>query len=76
MQGADPGRTGLLLRRHIEELQNSLTAIEKCDKPVIAAVHGLCLGAGIDIIAACDVRYCCKFDKKRCPISTTMTISS
>lgn len=34
-----------------------MSAIERCDKPVIAAVHGMCLGAGIDITSACDVRY-------------------
>lgn len=33
-------------------------AIEECRKPVIAAVHGKCIGAGLDIIAACDLRLC------------------
>ena len=33
-------------------------AIEACRKPVIAAVHGKCIGAGLDIIAACDFRLC------------------
>lgn len=33
-------------------------AIEDCKKPVIAAVHGKCVGAGLDIIAACDLRLC------------------
>lgn len=34
-----------------------MSAIQICSKPVIAAVHGLCLGGGIDIIAAADIRY-------------------
>lgn len=29
----------------------------QCPKPVIAAVHGMCLGAGVDLIATCDIRY-------------------
>lgn len=33
-------------------------AIEECKKPVIAAVHGMCVGAGLDIISACDLRLC------------------
>ncbi|HPV50390.1 MAG TPA: enoyl-CoA hydratase-related protein [Smithellaceae bacterium] len=33
-------------------------AIEECRKPVIAAVHGKCIGAGLDIVSACDFRIC------------------
>lgn len=33
-------------------------AIEECKKPVIAAVHGKCVGAGLDIISSCDLRLC------------------
>jgi len=40
----------------IKRLQNSFTALARCPKPVIAAVHGYCLGAGIDLITACDIR--------------------
>lgn len=32
--------------------------IERCRKPVVAAVHGACVGAGVDLIAACDIRLC------------------
>ncbi|KAG5520566.1 hypothetical protein RHGRI_033220 [Rhododendron griersonianum] len=39
-------------------MQDTITAIERCRKPVIAAIHGACIGGGIDIITACDVRYC------------------
>ena len=38
-------------------LQESVNAIECCRKPVLAAVQGFCLGAGVDIIAAADMRY-------------------
>ncbi|BGP17325.1 hypothetical protein JCM10213v2_005343 [Rhodosporidiobolus nylandii] len=56
-EAADPARTALLMRDHITFLQSSVSAIEKCSKPVICAVHGLCLGAGVDVAAACDIRY-------------------
>ena len=39
-------------------LQRCVSAIQACDKPVIAAVHGICFGAGLDLISACDVRLC------------------
>ncbi|KAG0219480.1 putative enoyl CoA hydratase [Mortierella sp. NVP41] len=42
------------------KLQDSLTAIEICDKAVVAAIHGPCIGGGIDITTACDIRYASK----------------
>ncbi|GFZ21087.1 delta(3,5),delta(2,4)-dienoyl-CoA isomerase 1 [Actinidia rufa] len=57
-QSADRGRTGERLRREIKTMQDAITAVEKCRKPVIAAVQGACIGGGIDIITACDLRYC------------------
>jgi enoyl-CoA hydratase len=42
--------------RGIKRLQGSINAVADCPKPVIAAVHGYCIGGGIDLICACDVR--------------------
>ncbi len=42
--------------RDVKRLQGTMTALAECAKPVIAAVHGYCLGAGIDLITACDIR--------------------
>ena len=39
-----------------KRLQASINAVADCPKPVIAAVHGYCIGGGIDLICACDVR--------------------
>ena len=40
----------------IMKLQDSITSLDKCRKPIIAAIHGYCIGAGVDIITACDIR--------------------
>ena len=36
--------------------QDAISSIAKCPLPVIAAIHGHCLGGGIDLITACDMR--------------------
>lgn len=52
------GRKREALREEILWLQKQLTAIEQCRKPVLAAIHGLCIGGGVDLVSACDMRYC------------------
>lgn len=42
----------------IIQMQDAISSVENCRKPVIAAVHGACIGAGVDLIAACDIRIC------------------
>jgi len=43
-------------RREVLRLQDAITAVARCPKPVVAAVHGYCIGGGVDLIAACDIR--------------------
>jgi enoyl-CoA hydratase len=40
----------------VGRMQASVTSLATCRKPVVAAVHGYCIGGGVDVIAACDVR--------------------
>jgi enoyl-CoA hydratase len=46
------------LLKLIVSMQEAISSVENCAKPVIAAVHGACIGAGVDLIAACDIRVC------------------
>lgn len=57
-QGDDAARISWFFRGIITRYQETFSVIEKCPKPVIAAVHGGCIGGGVDLITACDIRYC------------------
>lgn len=54
---ADLARSQELLRALILDLQDCVSSIERCRKPVIASIHGPCIGGAVDIISACDMRY-------------------
>mmetsp|Transcript_39154 Transcript_39154/g.92123 ORF Transcript_39154/g.92123 Transcript_39154/m.92123 type:complete len:291 (+) Transcript_39154:44-916(+) len=56
----DAGRAAMVLNKSIREFQEFITCFETCTKPIIAAVHGACIGAGVDLITACDIRLCSK----------------
>ncbi len=52
------GRRSEQIMKFVKQLQAPINAIEKCSKPVLAAIHNGCIGGGVDIVAACDMRYC------------------
>lgn len=56
----DVARKAWSLKRHIKEVQEPVTEIEKCEKPVICVMHGISYGAAIDISTCCDIRICSK----------------
>lgn len=55
---SDPSRKATHLRRHILELQDVISSVARCEKPVIALLHGYTFGLGIDLSSACDIRLC------------------
>ena len=42
----------------VRTMQASVTSIAELAVPVIAAIHGYCIGGGVDLVSACDVRLC------------------
>lgn len=42
---------------HLKTMQQAITTVADCRTPVIASVHGWCIGGGVDLISAVDIRY-------------------
>jgi enoyl-CoA hydratase len=41
----------------LRRMQGAITAVADCRTPTIASVHGWCIGGGVDLISAVDIRY-------------------
>ncbi|CAJ0929854.1 unnamed protein product [Ranitomeya imitator] len=53
----DAARIAWGVRKNIIEYQKSFSVIEKCTKPVIAAVHNGCIGGGVDLVSSLPVIF-------------------
>jgi enoyl-CoA hydratase len=53
-----PAELGRRTHADVLRLQAAISSAAECPKPVVAAVHGYCIGGGIDLITACDIRVC------------------
>ena len=53
----DPARMRETFYHEVLELQDTFTALEECRMPTIASIQGACVGGGIDMVAACDIRH-------------------
>jgi len=54
----DVARSANSIRRHILDFQDCLTAVERCEKPVVSLLHGFAYGLGIDLSLATTIRLC------------------
>lgn len=48
------------ISRFIKHIQACISSIENCPVPVIANIHGACIGGALSIVTSCDMRYCSK----------------
>jgi enoyl-CoA hydratase/carnithine racemase len=58
--GTTKGETGRVrsnLRLGVSRLQDSFSSLERARMPVLAAIHGGCIGGAVDMVSACDMRY-------------------
>ncbi|MDF3075570.1 MAG: crotonase/enoyl-CoA hydratase family protein [Alphaproteobacteria bacterium] len=55
---AEEGRKRENLRRQILWFQECFSVIDQARVPVLAAIQGGCIGGGVDLVTACDMRYC------------------
>jgi enoyl-CoA hydratase len=56
--GGDQYARAEAFRQFVLTLQNSFNCLDNARLPVIAAVQGGCIGAGVDMTSACDIRFC------------------
>ncbi len=54
----EPARRAEAFRRHVLKLQDAFNALEEVRMPVLVAAQGGVIGGAVDMISACDVRYC------------------
>lgn len=54
--GPSPAAENMEVYKTIKRLQATVSCLAETAKPVVAAIHGHCLGAGANLVSACDVR--------------------
>lgn len=56
--GVSPALQARRFRARVRVMQDALSSLAACDTPVVAAIQGHCIGGGIDLVTACDIRLC------------------
>lgn len=79
LNGGEQARAGERMRQLVLQLQESFTALETCRIPVLAAVQGAAIGGAVDMLCACDSRYCSEdayFSIKETPLGMTADVGT
>jgi enoyl-CoA hydratase/carnithine racemase len=45
-------------RKYGEQIEATMDAVSRCRHPVVAMIHGACVGGGLEIASQCDLRVC------------------
>lgn len=54
---------------HTETIANTLRAVSHCQHPTVAAIEGVCVGGGLEIACACDIRIASPSSRFGIPIN-------
>lgn len=57
------------VRAYVEHIEITLTALRQCQHPIIAAIHGVCVGGGLHLASVCDLRLCSDTSRFGVPIN-------
>ncbi len=79
MSGEVSARPRVEFHGKLKRMQQSITAVADCRTPTIAAVHGWCIGGGVDLISAVDIRYAsadAKFSVREVKLSIVADVGS
>ncbi|WP_264001632.1 enoyl-CoA hydratase-related protein, partial [Mycolicibacterium gadium] len=79
MSGEVLARPRVEFHGKLKRMQQSITAVADCRTPTIAAIHGWCIGGGVDLISAVDVRYAsadAKFSVREVKLSIVADVGS
>ncbi len=58
--GMSQAQTRMLLLDEIDRLQGAISSVADFALPTVAAIHGWCIGGGVDLTSACDIRLASK----------------
>jgi enoyl-CoA hydratase len=79
MSGEVSARPRTEFHAKLKRMQQSITAVADCRTPTIASVHGWCIGGGVDLISAVDIRYAsadAKFSVREVKLSIVADVGS
>lgn len=62
--------------RYGQVMRDTLQALEQCPHPVVARIHGICVGGGLEIASLCDIRICGQSSRFGVPIKNLGLVMS